>query len=86
MPTTPSYPKIVSAEPLAEKRLSVLFDNGEKRVYDCTPLLEEEAFAPLREEPLFRAVKADRHGHGVIWNDRIDLAESELWLHGVPVE
>lgn len=80
------FPKVKSVTPLTGKRLLVGFDNGVAKVYDCTPLLEREAFRPLQNEMLFRQVHADRHGYAVIWNDDIDLAESELWLGGVPAE
>jgi hypothetical protein len=67
-------------------RLHVTFSTGDARVYDCGPLLSEEAFRPLANEQLFQQVQADRHGYGVIWNDEIDLAESELWINAEPVE
>ncbi|MBN2464621.1 DUF2442 domain-containing protein [candidate division WOR-3 bacterium] len=85
MATSDVYPKVKSVQALANKRLRVEFDNGEARVYDCMPLLDSEVFAPLRNEALFRRVRAEDHGYAVIWNDEIDLAESELWLNGTPV-
>ena len=62
--------------------LLVEFDNGDRRLYDCKPLLDSEVFGPLEDETLFRCVRADPHGYGVVWNDAIDLAESEIWLNG----
>ena len=76
------YPKVRFVEALEDKVLLVQFDNGETRFYDCKPLLSEDAFALLASDALFRAVKADRHGYGVVWSDEIDLSESELWLNG----
>jgi len=52
------------------------------RIYDCNPLLREASFRVLENEAFFRAVRADDHGYGVVWDDKVDLAESELWLHG----
>ena len=71
--------------PLAGKRLLVEFDNGVTKVYDCTPLLDSDVFRPLRDEVMFRQVRADDHGYAVIWTDKIDLAESELWINGASV-
>jgi hypothetical protein len=85
MTTRTRYPRIRSVRPLSGKRLLVAFDEGTSKLYDCSPLLSSEAFAPLANEVLFRNVQADAHGFGVIWNDQIDLAESELWLRGVTV-
>ncbi len=83
-PTT--YPKIQNVKPRSGKTLLVTFDNGDRRVYDCTPLLQSEAFQPLRDDAIFRCAHADSHGYGVIWTDDIDLAESEIWINGRIVE
>jgi hypothetical protein len=82
MPGAKEYPKVTSVTPLEGKRLLVTFRNGATKVYDCAPLLADEPFRPLADEALFRAVKADPHGYGAVWNDDIDLAESELWEGG----
>ncbi len=82
MSTPAPFPKIAAVQPLDGKRLLVDFRNGVSKVYDCTPLLKRPPFEPLSHEPLFRMVHADPHGYAVIWNDAIDLAESELWLRG----
>ena len=76
------YPRVESVQPLTGKRLLVGFANGITKVYDCTSLLACVPFKPLADEALFRCVKADPHGYGVVWNDDIDLAESELWENG----
>jgi len=78
-----SYPKIQAVEPLQGKRLRVTFSTGINKVYDCTTLLSETPFAPLKNDILFRQVHADRTGYGVVWNDNIDLSESELWINGI---
>jgi hypothetical protein len=77
-----SYPKIQSVQALPGKKLRVTFVNGGIRLYDCRPLLKEEPFKALQDDALFHLARAEEHGYGVIWNDEIDLAESEVWLHG----
>jgi hypothetical protein len=80
------FSKIKNVAPLEDKKLLVIFNNGTKKIYDCSPLLEDEVFKPLLNDALFRSVKADRHGYGVIWSDELDLSESELWIKGQPAE
>ncbi|MFZ0132570.1 MAG: DUF2442 domain-containing protein [Desulfobacterales bacterium] len=80
------YPKITDVKPQKGKRLLVTFTDGVKKIYDCSPLLKDDTFKPLINDALFRSVKADEHGYGVIWSDEIDLSESELWLHGIPAD
>lgn len=81
-----SYPKINQVEPLPNYRLLVTFQNGIVKEYDCTPLLEKTVFHPLRESSLFNQVEVGSGGYGIVWNDAIDLSESELWLNGIEVE
>ena len=81
-----SYTKIKNAKPQHDKKLLVEFETGERRVYDCTPLLQCEAFRSLQDESIFRCVQVDPHGYAVMWNDDIDLAESEIWLNGRTAE
>jgi Protein of unknown function (DUF2442) len=77
-----TFPGIKAVEPLPARRLRVTFTNDIVKIYDCNHLLGEEPFRPLRDEAFFRCVRVERNGYAVIWSDRIDLAESELWLHG----
>ncbi len=76
------YPKITDVRPQKDKRLLVTFSNGIEKIYDCSPLLNNDVFKPLMNDALFNSVKADKHGYGVIWSDELDLSESELWIHG----
>lgn len=80
------YPKIESVYALPNYHLLVVFQNNVVKVYDCTPLLEEETFRPLASEKLFTQVRVGAGGYGVIWNDELDLSESELWLNGKEAE
>jgi hypothetical protein len=81
-----TYPKVRAVEPLPDKKLLIRFETGEVRLYDCQPLLNEEAFRPLADDSFFRRVYPDPHGYAVIWSDDVDLAESELWTNGKPAE
>ena len=77
-----TYPKVTSVTPLAEKRLRVVFFSGDVKIYDCNPLLGEDAFASLNDDAFFYHVKVDSTGYGISWNDFVDLSESELWING----
>jgi hypothetical protein len=79
------YPKVQAVKPLQEWRLLVTFENGRQKIYDCNPLLANEAFDPLNSQALFKSVQVDRGGYGVSWNEDIDLSEAELWEQGTAV-
>ena len=86
MTTGMKYPRIRSVRAEGDKTLWVTFDNGVAKLYDCKPLLRTEPFRLLQNDAIFRAAHADTNGYGVIWNDEIDLAESEIWINGVEAE
>ncbi len=78
-----SYEKIKDIEAMEDFLLRVKFHNGVIKIYDCKPLLKKDAFKPLENENFFKRVNVDSGGYGIIWNNEIDLAESELWINGV---
>jgi len=77
-----NYPKIKDIKAQANYQLFVVFRNGISKIYDCKPLLKQEAFAKLNNNFLFNQVHVDTGGYGIIWDEDIDLAESELWING----
>lgn len=77
-----TYPKVKSVTPLSGKQLFVTFTTGETRVYDCAPLLNDASFYSLKDDAFFKNVHVDQTGYGVVWNDYVDLSESELWING----
>jgi hypothetical protein len=79
-----TYPKVKSVTPLSGKQLFVTFTTGDTRVYDCTPLLNDSSFYSLKDDIFFKNIHVDPTGYGVVWNDDIDLSESELWINGKP--
>jgi len=76
------YPKVKSVTPLSGKQLFVTFTTGDTRVYDSTPLLNEPPFYSLKDDAFFGNVHVDQTGYGIVWNDNVDLSESELWTNG----
>ncbi len=82
----PDYPRIASVEALNGFRLRVTFVNGQTRLYDFTTKSGLPATELLRDEALFKTAHVDVGGYGIVWNDDLDIAESELWLNGQPVD
>ena len=79
------YPKLISVEALPEHHLLCRFDTGDTRRYDFRRHLHLDMFQLIRDQDYFRAVQADPHGLGAVWNDDMDIAASELWLNGTPI-
>ena len=79
-------PRILSVQPLEDRKLLIKFVNGIEKIYDCKPLIEKiEAFKALDDEVFFKQVKTDSGGYGISWNDKVDLSEYELWTNAVEV-
>ena len=76
--------QVSGVRPLDDYRLWVRFNTGEAKIYDCKPLLDSPAFAPLKDIETFRSVHID---YGVpVWQDGdIDIAPEALYEKCVAV-
>lgn len=68
-------PDVIEAKPLAEYKVAVFFENGEKGIFDVKPHFNRGAvFQKLRDISYFNGVKAL---YGVIsWYNEVDIAPS----------
>ena len=80
------FHKIKNISPLPEYKLSVQFAEGCTKIYDVAPFDKWKIFCDLKNPDLFSDVQVDVGGHGIIWNDDIDLSCEELWDNGKTVE
>ncbi|MCU7584082.1 DUF2442 domain-containing protein [Adlercreutzia muris] len=81
------FHKLISIYPLSNFRLLGFFPGQEARLYDMGKLIEEHpAFAPLRNDDLFRDVRIDAGGYGISWSDEIDLSSSEIYECGTALD
>ncbi len=71
------YPVSVNASKPYE--LQIVFDNGEKRLFDVTPYLDDPFFAPLRSEAVFKAARVN--AITVEWPFDIDICPDELYYN-----
>ena len=77
--------RVSGVRPLANFKLWVRFSTGETKVFDFAPLLDQPAFAPLRDAAVFNGVYID---YGVtVWQDgAIDIAPEALYEGGVAAD
>lgn len=89
--------KISSVVPRNDFTLILGFDNGETRLYDVRPMLQENTvFAPLRDWKNFQRVHLDED-HSVtwdidtdvdskkVWNNKVDLCPDSCYVDSVPL-
>ena len=77
--------KISGVRPLDNFILWIRFNTGEEKVVDFKPLLNMPAFAPLKNENVFKSVYID---YGItVWNDgKIDISPEALYEKGIAVD
>lgn len=72
-----SAPSPVWVRPEADHRLRLRFENGEERLFDVSPYLEDDYFSSLRSPAVFSTVRINRLT--VEWMGGIDICPDELY-------
>ena len=73
------YP--VDVKPMDDFRLILTFDNGEVRLFDVTPYLDDTFFSPLRNPKIFNTVRINPIS--IEWDGGIDICPDELYYNSV---
>lgn len=80
------FPKVKSVRVLSKFELELEFQNDIKKIYNIKKLLAKPPFSQLNDFRFLKLVKVDEQGYGIFWNDDIDIAESELYEHGIEIK
>jgi hypothetical protein len=73
---------VVKVEAMPDYSLLLEFENGEKRVFDMSPLMDKKPFSQLKGTPLFTRAFVD-YGT-VVWPGNIDIAPETLYDRSRP--
>jgi hypothetical protein len=73
-------PYVKNIRPLDDYRLEVVFENGERRLFDVKPYLYRGIFVRLQDRALFRAARVV--AGSVEWPGGLDLSYDTLYLEG----
>ena len=68
---------IIEVTPRPDGTLFLVFENGERRVYDVKPLMAKKPFDCLADMRIFLSARVD-YGT-VMWGDDIDIAPETLY-------
>ncbi len=74
---------VVYVKPLSDYKLSLEFENQEKRIFDVTPYLEMGVFRQLKDKNIFSRAFID--GGTVMWPGEIDIAPETLYDRSIPL-
>jgi hypothetical protein len=75
-------PIVQSATALPDYQVELLFDNGEKRLFDMTPYLNFGVFAELEDQELFKTVRVVFDS--IEWANGADLCPEALYDKSLP--
>jgi hypothetical protein len=70
--------RATDVKPMSNYLLLIRFDNGEEKIYNCFPLLNNPLYSKISEKSFFDTVHIDEIGV-VCWNDAIDINPYELY-------
>lgn len=73
---------VISVKAGDDFTLELVFENGEKRIFDMKPFLDKNPFVKLLNSPLF--FKASVEYGTVVWPGNIDIAPETLWSRSKP--
>lgn len=74
---------ITKIEPKENLFVEAVFADGEIVSFDVKSMFDKyPVFRDLEDEELFKNVKIDGVGYGIIWNDEIDLSSDGIYLRG----
>lgn len=77
-------PKIKHINTDDNYRLLITFDNSIKKIYNFSQKFIDDRYQLLRNLAFFKSVQIEPGGHGLYWNNDIDISENELWLNSEP--
>ena len=72
---------VISVKTHEDYTLELVFENGEKRIFDMKPFFEKKPFTKLQNSLLF--FKASVQYGTVVWPGNIDIAPETLWTRSV---
>lgn len=75
-------PYVQHVRPLDDYRLELVFENGERRIFDVRPYLHLSAFRRLENRAAFRGARVV--AGSVEWPGEVDLSYDTLYLESQP--
>lgn len=74
---------VVHVEVAPDYRLRLVFENGERRIFDMTPYLERRPYLHLKDKRQFARASVDCGT--VVWPGDVDVAPETLYQRSAPV-
>jgi len=76
-------PRVASVKPNPDYTLTLVFSNGEGRIFDVKPYLEFGFFRELKDKSLFNSVKP--FWGSIQWQNGQDFCPDTLYMESIPI-
>ena len=76
-------PYVEQVYPLDDYRLELVFENGERRIFDAKPYLHRGIFTRLQNRAVFQSARVV--AGSVEWTGELDLSYDTLYLESEPI-
>jgi hypothetical protein len=76
-------PYVKHVHPLDDYRLELVFENGERRIFDAKPYLQCGIFTRLQNRAVFQSARVV--AGSVEWASELDLSYDTLYLESEPM-
>ena len=76
-------PRVTTVRATNDYKLELVFDDGDRRVYDCTDILDFGVFRELREVSYFK--RATVLDGTVVWPHEQDICPDTLYIDSSPL-
>jgi hypothetical protein len=76
-------PYVKHVRPLDDYQLEMVFENGERRLFDVKPYLQRGLFVRLQNRAIFQAARVV--AGSVEWPGDLDLSYDTLYLESRPI-
>ncbi len=76
-------PRVTHVNPLNDYKVAVVFETGEKKIFDVTPYISGDWFGKLKDKEFFKSVCVS--GNTIMWADGQDIAPHELYEDSILV-
>ncbi|MBQ9662068.1 MAG: DUF2442 domain-containing protein [Oscillospiraceae bacterium] len=76
-------PTAVKVVPMNDYLLSIVFDNGEQKVFDVKPYIRGSWYGELSDPVYFKSVVTN--GYSVEWANGQDLCPDELYYNSLSI-
>jgi hypothetical protein len=78
-----SQPKLINANPINDYKVLVVYETGERKIFDVKPYIIGDWFGKLKDKTFFDSVRVA--GNTIQWADGQDIAPHELYDDSIPV-